>query len=57
MRLRKFSPDGNDIATLVCAPLALHDAALTDFGPGATRGVAPDGAVGISGTPQRQVLD
>jgi len=33
MRLRKFSPDGNDIATLVCAPLALHDAALTDFAP------------------------
>src|SRR5262249_30059024 len=26
MRLRKFSRDG-----LVCAPLALHDAALTDF--------------------------
>ena len=33
MRLRKFSADGNDIATLVCAPLALHDATLTDFAP------------------------
>ena len=33
MRLRKFSADGDDIATLVCAPLALHDATLTDFAP------------------------
>jgi len=33
MRLREFSSDGNDIATLVCAPLALHDATLTDFAP------------------------
>jgi len=30
MRLREFSSDGDDIATLVCAPLALHDATLTD---------------------------
>jgi poly(3-hydroxybutyrate) depolymerase len=33
MHLRKFSADGDDIATLVCAPLALHDATLTDFAP------------------------
>ncbi len=33
MRLREFSADGDDIATLVCAPLALHDARLTDFAP------------------------
>jgi hypothetical protein len=26
MRLREFSADGDDIATLICAPLALHDA-------------------------------
>jgi poly(3-hydroxybutyrate) depolymerase len=30
MRLREFSADGDNIATLVCAPLALHDATLTD---------------------------
>src|SRR6516162_7339881 len=40
MRLREFSSDGNDIATLVCAPLALHDATLTDFAPEHSR-VAP----------------
>jgi poly(3-hydroxybutyrate) depolymerase len=34
MRLREFSADGDGIATLVCAPLALHDATLTDFAPG-----------------------
>jgi poly(3-hydroxybutyrate) depolymerase len=33
MHLRKFSADGDDIATLICAPLALHDATLTDFAP------------------------
>jgi poly(3-hydroxyalkanoate) synthetase len=33
MRLREFSADGDDIATLICAPLALHDATLTDFAP------------------------
>jgi poly(3-hydroxyalkanoate) synthetase len=33
MRLREFSADGDDVATLVCAPLALHDATLTDFAP------------------------
>ena len=33
MRLREFSTDGDDIATLICAPLALHDATLTDFAP------------------------
>src|SRR5207253_7693399 len=33
MRLRKFSPDGDGIATLICAPLALHDATLTDVAP------------------------
>jgi poly(3-hydroxybutyrate) depolymerase len=33
MRLREFSADGGDIATLICAPLALHDATLTDFAP------------------------
>jgi poly(3-hydroxybutyrate) depolymerase len=33
MRLREFSADGHDIATLICAPLALHDATLTDFAP------------------------
>ena len=33
MHLRKFSADGDGIATLVCAPLALHDATLTDFAP------------------------
>src|SRR5262245_65873606 len=33
MRLREFSAAGDDIATLVCAPLALHDATLTDFAP------------------------
>jgi len=33
-RLREFSADEDDIATLVCAPLALHDATLTDFAPG-----------------------
>jgi ABC transporter substrate binding protein len=32
MRLRKFL-GGDDIATLICAPLALHDATLTDFAP------------------------
>jgi len=31
MRLRQFSAHGDDIATLVCAPLALHDATLIDF--------------------------
>ena len=34
MRLREFSADRDGIATLVCAPLALHDATLTDFAPG-----------------------
>jgi poly(3-hydroxyalkanoate) synthetase len=34
MRLRDFSDGGKDIATLVCAPYALHDATLTDFAPG-----------------------
>jgi poly(3-hydroxybutyrate) depolymerase len=33
MRLREFSADGDNIATLICAPLALHDATLTDFAP------------------------
>ena len=33
MRLREFSADGDNIATLVCAPLALHDATVTDFAP------------------------
>jgi poly(3-hydroxybutyrate) depolymerase len=33
MRLREFPADGDDIATLVCAPFALHDATLTDFAP------------------------
>jgi poly(3-hydroxybutyrate) depolymerase len=33
MRLREFSAEGDNIATLVCAPLALHDATLTDFAP------------------------
>jgi poly(3-hydroxybutyrate) depolymerase len=33
LRLRAFATDGDGIATLVCAPLALHDAALTDFAP------------------------
>jgi len=33
MRLREFSAGGDDLATLVCAPLALHDATLTDFAP------------------------
>jgi poly-beta-hydroxyalkanoate depolymerase len=33
MRLREFSADGDHVATLVCAPLALHDASLTDFAP------------------------
>ncbi len=33
MRLREFSGGGDNIATLVCAPLALHDATLTDFAP------------------------
>jgi len=34
MRLREFSADGDDTATLICAPLGLHDATLTDFAPG-----------------------
>src|SRR5262249_22803139 len=33
MCLREFSSDGDDIASLVCAPLAVHDATLTDFAP------------------------
>ena len=33
LRLREFAADGDDVATLVCAPLALHDATLTDFAP------------------------
>ena len=33
MRLRDFSAGGKDMATLVCAPFALHDATLTDFAP------------------------
>ena len=33
MRLRDFSAGGGDIATLICAPFALHDATLTDFAP------------------------
>jgi poly(3-hydroxybutyrate) depolymerase len=33
MRLREFSADGDGPATLICAPLALHDATLTDFAP------------------------
>jgi poly(3-hydroxybutyrate) depolymerase len=34
MRLRAFEVDGGGIATVVCAPLALHDATVTDFAPG-----------------------
>jgi poly-beta-hydroxyalkanoate depolymerase len=33
MRLREFSAEGDNIATMVCAPLALHDATLTEFAP------------------------
>src|SRR5262249_9433133 len=33
LRLRAFAADGDGVATLVCAPLALHDATLTDFAP------------------------
>jgi poly(3-hydroxybutyrate) depolymerase len=33
MRLREFSVNGDDVPTLICAPLALHDATLTDFAP------------------------
>src|SRR5262244_2370105 len=41
MRLREFAADGDGIATLVCAPLALHDATLTDFAPD-WRSASPD---------------
>jgi poly(3-hydroxyalkanoate) synthetase len=34
VRLRDFSTDDNSAAALICAPLALHGAALTDFAPG-----------------------
>lgn len=34
VRLRDFSTDDNSVAALICAPLALHGAALTDFAPG-----------------------
>jgi hypothetical protein len=40
MLLREFSAGGEDIATLVCAPLALHDATLTDFAPESRCGAA-----------------
>ena len=33
LRLRAFATAGDSIATLICAPLALHDATLTDFAP------------------------
>jgi len=33
MRLRAFADDDDNIPTLICAPLALHDATLTDFAP------------------------
>jgi poly(3-hydroxyalkanoate) synthetase len=34
MRLRHFSGQGEAPPTLICAPLALHDATITDFAPG-----------------------
>jgi poly(3-hydroxyalkanoate) synthetase len=34
MELRKFSTSSDGIATLVCAPFALHGATLADFAPG-----------------------
>jgi poly(3-hydroxyalkanoate) synthetase len=34
MRLRQFGGSREGTPTLVCAPLALHDATLTDFAPG-----------------------
>jgi len=34
MRLRQFSDHREGMPTLVCAPLALHDATLADFAPG-----------------------
>jgi poly(3-hydroxybutyrate) depolymerase len=34
MRLRRFAGSREGTPTLVCAPLALHDATLTDFAPG-----------------------
>ena len=34
VRLRDFSAAGEGIATLVCAPFALHGSTITDFAPG-----------------------
>jgi poly(3-hydroxyalkanoate) synthetase len=34
MRLRDFSRPSDDIATLICAPFALHAATIADFAPG-----------------------
>ena len=34
VRLRDFTTDHNSAAALICAPLALHGAALADFAPG-----------------------
>lgn len=34
MRLRNFSTDASGLATLICAPYALHRATIADFAPG-----------------------
>src|SRR5258708_29172258 len=34
MRLRNFSTDTGGLATLICAPYALHSATIADFAPG-----------------------
>jgi poly(3-hydroxyalkanoate) synthetase len=34
MRLRSFSTDTDGLATLICAPYALHGATIADFAPG-----------------------
>jgi hypothetical protein len=34
MRLRNFSIEKGGLATLICAPYALHSATIADFAPG-----------------------
>ena len=34
MRLRDFSTEAKGVPTLLCAPFALHGAAISDFAPG-----------------------
>ena len=44
VRLRDFSMAGEGIATLLCAPFALHGSTITDFAPGHSLVAALQGA-------------